>query len=93
MVSVTVPVLVPAVVETVSVEVAVRLGVTGDAIEHVAPEGQPVTTRPTLLLNPFRPVIVAVDVPVVPWVSVSDAGLTEIEKSEGAFTFSATSVA
>ena len=74
-----VPVLVPALVETVSVEFAV--GVTGLGSEQVAPDGQPVTARATLPLNPFKAVAVIVEVPDPPWVSVSDVGLADIEKS------------
>ena len=76
-----VPVLVPVVVETVSVDVAVGPGVTGVEIEQVAPDGQPAMARSTLLLNPFNVVTVAVDVPESPCVSVSEAGLEEIVKS------------
>jgi hypothetical protein len=78
-VSVKVPVLVLEVVETVSVEFAV--GVTGLGSEQAAPDGQPVTARPTLPLNPFNAVTVIVEVPDPPWVSVSDVGLRDNEKS------------
>ena len=80
-VSVNGPVLVLVVVETVSVDVAVGLGVTGVGSEHVAPAGQPVTAKPTLPLNPPNAVTVTVEVPVPPCVSVSDDGLADIEKS------------
>src|SRR2546427_81716 len=49
--------------------------------EQVAPDGQPVTVRPTLPLNPFSAVTVIVEVPDPPCVSVSDVGLRDIEKS------------
>ena len=78
-VSVNVPVAVLAVVETVRVEFAV--GVTGLGSEQVAPDGQPVTTRATLPLNPFTAVTVMAEVPAPPWVSVSDVGLRDMEKS------------
>jgi hypothetical protein len=78
-VSVKVPVVVLVVVETVRVEFAV--GDTGVGSEHVAPDGQPVTARPTLPLNPFTAVTVIVELPDPPWVSVSDVGLREREKS------------
>ncbi len=81
MVSVKGPVLVPVVVETVSVDVAVGLGVTGVGSVHVAPDGHPVTLRPTLPLKPFKAVTVTVDVPDAPCVSVSDVGLRDTEKS------------
>ena len=81
MVSVKVPVLVLVVVETVSVDVAVGVGVTGVGIEHVAPDGQPVTLRPTLPLNPFKAVTVTVEVPDPPCVSASELGLRDNEKS------------
>src|SRR6266480_7517914 len=80
MVSVNVPVLVLAVVETVRVEVAVGVTEVGCS-EQVAPDGQPVTVRATLLLNPFSAVTVIVEVPDPPCVSVSDVGLRDIEKS------------
>ena len=76
-VSVNVPVVVLAVVETVRVEVAV--GVTGVGSEQVAPDGQPVTVRATLPLNPFKAVAVIVEVPDPPWVSVRDVGLRDSE--------------
>jgi len=93
MVSVNVPVLVLAVVETVRVEVAVGVREVGCS-EQVAPDGQPVTVRATLLLNPFSAVTVIVEVPDPPCVSVSDLGLRDIEKSGGAagLTVSATVV-
>ena len=78
-VRVKVPVVVLVVVLTVSVELAV--GVTGLGREQVAPDGQPVTVRATLPLNPFNAVAVMVEVPDPPWVSVSDVGLLETEKS------------
>ena len=78
-VSVNVPVAVLAVVETVRVELAV--GVTGLGSEHVAPDGQPFTARATLPLNPFNAVAVMVEVPDPPWVSVSEVGLRDSEKS------------
>jgi hypothetical protein len=85
MVSVNVPVLVLAVVETVRVEVAVGLGVTeleeSEQVAPVAPDGQPVTVRPTVRVNPFSAVTVIVEVPDLPCVSVSDLGLRDIEKS------------
>ena len=86
-VSVTVPVAVLAVVETVRVELAVAVGVgvteLGES-EQVAPDGQPATVRATLLLNPLIEVTVTVEVPVPPWVSVNDVGLRDIEKSGAA---------
>ena len=92
MVSVNVPVAVPVVVDTVSVEFAV--GVTGLGRVHVAPDGQPVTARPTLPENPFSAVTVMVEVPDPPCTNVSDLGLREIEKSGGgaALSLSATVV-
>jgi hypothetical protein len=78
-VSVKVPVAVPVVVLTVRVEFAV--GVTGLGSEQVARDGQPVTVSATLPLNPFNAVAVMVEVPDPPWVSVSDVGLADIEKS------------
>jgi hypothetical protein len=78
-VSVKVPVAVVAVVETVRVEFAV--GVTGLGSEQVAPDGHPVTVSVTLPLNPFNAVAVIVEVPDPPWVSVSDVGLRDSEKS------------
>ena len=87
-----VPVAVLAVVVTVSVEFAV--GVTGLGSVQVAPDGQPVTARATLPLNPFNAVAVIVEVPDPPWVSVSDVGLRDSEKSEtgAGLTVSATVV-
>src|SRR5579864_5687598 len=78
-VSVNVPVLVPVVVETVSVDVAV--GVTGVGSEQVAPVGQLVTLKATLLLNPFNAVTVTVDVVAPPCVTVTDEGAAATEKS------------
>ena len=84
MVSVNVPVLVLAVVETVRVEVAVGFGVTereeSEQVAPVAPDGQPVTVRPTVPVNPFSAVTVIVEVPELPCVSVSDLGLRDREK-------------
>jgi hypothetical protein len=78
-VSVNVPVLVLAVVETVRVEFAG--GVTEAWLnEQLAPVGQPETVRLTALLNPFWEVTVTVEVPCWPCGNVSDAGLAEIEK-------------
>ena len=76
-----VPVPVPVVVVIVSVDAADGLGLTGVAIEQVAPGGQPVTVSATLPLKPFNAVTVAVEVPATPCASVSEDGLTEIEKS------------
>jgi len=91
-VSVNVPVVVPAVVETVRVEFAV--GVTGLGSEQVAPDGQPVTARATLPVNPFNAVTVIAEVPDPPWVGASDVGLRDTEKSGAAagLTVSATVV-
>jgi hypothetical protein len=84
MVSVNVPVLVLAVVETVRVEVAVGFGVTeleeSEQVAPVAPDGQPVMVRPTVPVNPFSAVTVIVEVPDLPCVSVSDLGLRDREK-------------
>src|SRR5439155_16186222 len=91
-VSVKVPVLVPVFVDTVSVDVAMGLGLTGVGSVHVAPDGQPVTARFTLPLNPFNAVTVTVDVPDAPCTSVSEDGLAEIEKSGAGFTVSDTVV-
>ena len=93
MVSVNVPVLVLAVVETVRVEVAVGVREVGCS-EQVAPDGQPVTVRATLLLNPFSAVTVIVEVPDPPCVSVRDVGLRDIEKfgTDAGLTVSATVV-
>ena len=78
-VSVTVPVAVLDVVDTVRVEGVP--GVTEPGLsEQVAPDGQPVTVSPTLPVNPLDPVTVTVEVPVPPCVSVSDVGLAEMEK-------------
>jgi hypothetical protein len=70
MVSVNVPWLVLAVVETVRVEVAVGLGVTeleeSEQVAPVAPDGQPVTVSPTELLNPLREVTLTVEFPDAP---------------------------
>src|SRR5438045_1108115 len=79
-VSMKLPVLVAEVVEMASVEFAV--GVSGVGSEHVAPGGQPVTVKSTLLLNPFRAVAVTVEAPDAPWVSVTDEGEAETEKSD-----------
>src|SRR5262245_53774823 len=79
MVSVKVPVAAVGDAETVRVGVAV--GVTGVGTEHVTPEGQPVTARSTLPVNPFRAVTVTVGVAVAPWATVIDDGFAEREKS------------
>jgi hypothetical protein len=70
---------VPDPVTTLSLENAV--GVTGLPAEQVAPDGQPVTVRPTLPLNPFKAVTVIVEAPDPPCLIVIDAGVTRIEKS------------
>ena len=71
---------------TVSVEVAVGLGVTGVEREQVAPAGQPVNARSTLPLNPYSAATVMVDVPVPTCTTVIDDGLAETEKSGGGLT-------
>jgi hypothetical protein len=78
-VSVNAPVPAEGVVTTLRVENAV--GVTGLGTEHVTPDGQPATVRPTLPLNPFNAVTVIVEVPDPPRVSVIDAGVSRTEKS------------
>ena len=80
----TVPVGVPAVVVTVSVEVVKPFagGVTDDGANvHVVFAGQLATVSPTGLLNPDVEVTVIVEVPEPPCVSVNEAGLADIEKS------------
>jgi hypothetical protein len=86
---VNVPVLAVDVVETVRVE-----GAVAGLSEHVAPDGQPVTATPTVPVNPFTAVIVIEDVPDLPCVRVSDAGLAEIVKfgTAAALTVSVTVV-
>ena len=64
-VSVNVPVLVLAVVETVSVEFAVGVTETGCS-EQVAFTGQFETVSPTELLNPLREVTLTVEFPDAP---------------------------
>jgi hypothetical protein len=96
MVSVNIPVLVLAVVETVRVEVAVGVTelVESEQVAPVAPDGQPVMVSATLPVNPFSAVTVIVEVPELPCVSVSDLGLRDREKSGAAagLTVSATLV-
>ena len=59
---------------------------------QVAADGQPVTLRPTALLNVFREVTLIVDVPCVPpCVTVNEDGFADIEKS-GMMTLSVTVV-
>ena len=79
MVSVKFPVAAAAEVDTLSVVVAV--GFTGLEIEQVTPDGQPLTARFTLPVNPFSVVTVTLDVAPPPGMSVNDDGLDEIEKS------------
>jgi hypothetical protein len=56
-------------------------GVTDAGLKaQLAPDGQPVTTKATAVLNPFDEFIVTVEFPAVPCVSVSVVGLAEIEK-------------
>jgi len=82
MVSVNVPVLVPEVVDTVRVDVAVGFGVTEvGCTGQVAPDGHPLTVRMTVPVNPFSAVAVIVECPDAPRVSVNDLGLRVKEKS------------
>ena len=55
-----VPVAAAADVDTLSVVVAV--GFTGLAIEHVTPDGQPLTARFTVPVNPYKVVTVTLEV-------------------------------
>jgi hypothetical protein len=57
-----------------------------------APVGNPLTVKPTLLLNPPDPVTVVVYEVLPPAVTVAEAGVAEMEKSPttGAFTTSET---
>src|SRR5579862_3002829 len=65
----------------VRVDVATGAGDTGVESEQVAPDGQPVTVRLTLPLNPFMAVTVTVEVPgAPPWVTVTLAGEAETLK-------------
>ena len=79
---VNVPVLVPAVVVIVRVDVAEGFGVTevGCTVQ-VAPDGQPLTVRVMVPVNPFSAVAVMVECPELPRVTVSDLGLRVSEKS------------
>jgi hypothetical protein len=63
------------------VSVGVAVGVTGVGRVHVTPEGQPVTARSTLPVNPFSAVTVTGGVAVAPWTMVTDDGFAESEKS------------
>jgi hypothetical protein len=94
-VSVKVPVGVaaPAVTRSV-VEAELLDGGVSELVSNVqvAAEGQPLTLRPTALLNVFREVTLIVDVPSAPpCVTVIEVGFADIEKS-GITTFSVTVV-
>ena len=87
------PVGVLVVVETVKVEDPAPVTEVG-LNEHVVPDGQPVTLRPTVPVNPLMAAIDTVELPDEPRVIVKDVGLREIEKSGTAagLTVSATAV-
>ena len=76
-----VPVLVPASVDTVKVDVALGVGLTGVESEQLAPDGQPDTPSATFPVKPFSALTVIVEFPEAPRVSVSDEGDADIEKS------------
>ena len=73
--------LLPAVVAMFRSGVAVGFGLTGLLMEQVDAAGHPVTFKPTLLLNPFRAVIVTVELPEAPCGRVSVDGFAFIKKS------------
>lgn len=56
----------------------------------LAPAGNPLTLKVTLLANPPEPVTVAVYDVFPPAVTVAEAGVAETEKSPGGFTTSVT---
>src|SRR5262249_9149382 len=61
--------------------VDVVVGITGLGTEHVTADGQPVTARSTLPVNPFRAVTTTLDVALPPGTSVSEDAFAKIEKS------------
>jgi hypothetical protein len=67
--------------ETVNVDVAAGPRFTGVGSEQVAPDGQPVTVRSILPLNPLNGVSVTVEFPVPPVTRFNEYGLAEITKS------------
>jgi hypothetical protein len=83
-VPVTVTVLVPVGVEAAVVIVSVELppeAIEAGLKEAVAPEGRPEAVRLTVCADPLVTVVEMVEVPLAPRVTLTLAGLAEIEKS------------
>ncbi len=81
-VTVYVPVAAAVLVVTVRVDEPPEVTLPG-LNEPVAPEGSPLTERLTVCAEPLVVAVLTVEVPLLPWVTVSDVGLSEIEKSLG----------
>ena len=64
-----------------SIEVPDPVTEVRDSVQVRPVEGDTVAARPTVPLNPFRPVTVMVEVPGVPTVVVTAVGLAAIVKS------------